>query len=132
MNNPLVIDPVAAPLPSPLPTPTLDNDRERDTEQQINLIDAMLARIGTRDVQGAARLLSTRRGLVDDLHKERQRRAQADITGDTAQLEAALIEAMGQMGLSSIRKIFIGVSGQLGVEPDFLSASSASSAPENE
>lgn len=120
MNGHSLIDPVP---PTPLPTPTLDNDREKDTESQINLIDAMLARIGTRDVQGAARLLSTRRGLVEDLHKERARRAQADITGDTAQLEAALVEAMGQMSLQSIRKIFAGVCGQLGIGPSFLSDS---------
>lgn len=99
-----------------LPSSRYDEDRVRDTEAQIRRIDALLDEVGTADVQGVARLVSTRRGLVEDLHAELLRRQSVDVGGDSTQLEATLAEALAEMDSDSVRRVLQAAAGRAGVE----------------
>lgn len=88
----------------------------RDTEAQIRRIDALLDEVGTADVQGVARLVSTRRGLVEDLHAELLRRQSVDTGGDSTQLEATLAEALAEMDRDSVRRVLQVAAGRAGME----------------
>ena len=87
----------------------------RDTEAQIRAIDAILHSVGDRDVQGVARLMSTRRGLVADLHDELERRRTADTSGATTQLEERLTEALSLIDDARLRRVLLEVERRKGV-----------------
>lgn len=91
-------------------------DRVTDTEGQIELIDAMVESIGDRDVQGVARLLSTRRGLVEDLHRALEAKRQADAGGTTQQLEAKLIEALAAIDEERLARVLRGAARARGID----------------
>ena len=100
-----------APKPKPV-----ELDRVIDTQTQIAEIDRMIDEIGTRDVQGVARLMSTRRGLVADLHTELAARQQADASGDAATLEGRLVEALVQMEPARLARVVRATALRLGVD----------------
>jgi hypothetical protein len=92
------------------------HDRVLDTEAQIRRIDALLEEVGSKDVQGVARLVSTRRGLVSDLHAELERRNAADVSVSSGALEAGLAEALAEMDADSLRRVLAAVAARAGVE----------------
>lgn len=91
-------------------------DRVTDTEGQIALIDQMVAAIGDRDVQGIARLLSTRRGLVEDLHRAIEVRRQAESGGTASQLEAKLVEALAAIDGERLARVIRGAARARGID----------------
>lgn len=99
-----------------LPPSRYDEDRVRDTEAQIRRIDALLDEVGSADVQGVARLVSTRRGLVEDLHAELLRRQETDVTGDSSSLEVTLAEALAEMDRDSVRRVLEAAAARAGVD----------------
>ena len=99
-----------------LPAPLFSHDRVLDTEAQIRRIDALLEEVGSKDVQGVARLVSTRRGLVSDLHAELERRNAADVSVSSGALEAGLAEALAEMDADSLRRVLAAVAARAGVE----------------
>lgn len=78
-------------LPSP---PTMERDRALDIERQILHIDHLVKLAEDRDLQGIARLMSTRRGLAQDLAEELARREAVSVAGTATELEEALISAL--------------------------------------
>lgn len=84
-------DPEVVPMPSP---PTMERDRVVDIERQILHIDHLVRLAEDRDLQGIARLMSTRRGLTQDLAEELARREAVSVAGSATELEEALISAL--------------------------------------
>lgn len=84
-------DPEVVSLPSP---PTMERDRALDIERQILHIDHLVRLAEDRDLQGIARLMSTRRGLAQDLAEELARREAVSVAGTATELEEALISAL--------------------------------------
>jgi hypothetical protein len=96
--------------------PPVELDRVVDTQTQIAEIDRMIDEIGTRDVQGVARLMGTRRGLVADLHVELAARQQADASGDASVLEGRLVESLVAMDAARLARVLRETAKRLGVE----------------
>lgn len=90
------------PLPSP---PTMERDRAVDIERQILHIDHLVKLAEDRDLQGIARLMSTRRGLAQDLADELARRESVSVAGTATELEEALVSALVEVDEDRLARV---------------------------
>ena len=98
-------------LPSP---PTLERDRALDIERQILHIDHLVKLAEDRDLQGIARLMSTRRGLAQDLAEELARREAVSVAGTATELEEALISALVEVDEDRLGRVLASVARRRG------------------
>ena len=99
-----------------LDTSEISLDRVEDTLKQIARVDHELKLAANRDLQGIARLMATRRGLVEDLHRELDKRQAANTSGDARQLEEQLGQAMAEMDDESLDRVLRDVQERKGIE----------------
>jgi hypothetical protein len=104
-------DPEVVPMPSP---PTMERDRVIDIERQILHIDHLVRLAEDRDLQGIARLMSTRRGLTQDLAEELARREAVSVAGSATELEEALISALVEVDEDRLGRVLASVARRRG------------------
>ncbi len=105
------LDPEVVPMPSP---PTMERDRVIDIERQILHIDHLVRLAEDRDLQGIARLMSTRRGLTQDLAEELARREAVSVAGSATELEEALISALVEVDEDRLGRVLASVARRRG------------------
>ena len=98
-------------MPSP---PTMERDRVIDIERQILHIDHLVRLAEDRDLQGIARLMSTRRGLTQDLAEELARREAVSVAGSATELEEALISALVEVDEDRLGRVLSSVARRRG------------------
>ncbi len=98
-------------MPSP---PTMERDRVIDIERQILHIDHLVRLAEDRDLQGIARLMSTRRGLTQDLAEELARREAVSVAGSATELEEALISALVEVDEDRLGRVLASVARRRG------------------